>query len=384
MHHQNKVFANLIALLIGTLLALLLGCILLETYFGKNNLHFIHQPNLSQEIYPPKEIVRGHQIKIRFSTNQQGMRGVDYPKVLDTYRILTMGGSTTLCAYLDDDKTWPALVQKMLKITADSCMVWLGNIGKDGLTTRNHVLQMLYFIPQYPVDAILILAGINDLVARLWFHEKYDPHFLEDENNRRFLMFATFSRLPDWKIFPFYKRFGLWKLARRVRRYLENRLDQEENIARFLQWRSYHQTGRKISTAPNLTSALQEYEANIRKIVELAERNNTRIIFMTQPVLWHGNMTQEEKNVLLFGFIGDPCFLADHAHYSSEVLAACMKLYNEKLLQLCQQLNVEAIDLASMLPQSLEVFYDDCHFTDLGAELVANVVVDYLKNKPSF
>lgn len=61
-----------------------------------------------------------------------------------------------------------------------------------------------------------------------------------------------------------------------------------------------------------------------------------------------------------------------------------MKLYNDKLIEVCQQLDVECIDPASALPQNLRVFYDDCHFTELGAELVSDVVVDYMKQKSPF
>ena len=71
-------------------------------------------------------------------------------------------------------------------------------------------------------------------------------------------------------------------------------------------------------------------------------------------------------------------------HYSAAALAAFLKLYNEKLLQVSQQLHIECIDLAAAIPQNLQVFYDDCHFTELGAELVAGVVAEYLKARLPF
>jgi hypothetical protein len=65
-------------------------------------------------------------------------------------------------------------------------------------------------------------------------------------------------------------------------------------------------------------------------------------------------------------------------------MAACMRLYNGQLVETCRQFGVECIDLASLLPQTAQVFYDDCHFTEFGAELVAGIVADYLNAKPPF
>src|SRR5262245_6841818 len=100
-------------------------------------------------------------------------------------------------------------------------------------------------------------------------------------------------------------------------------------------WRRYRAQGLKITEMQDLTAALEEYAGNIKQVVALARQRNIRLILMTQPVLWHADMP-EENEALLVGFIGDPSLVADHAHYSVEVLAACMRLYNERLLQLCQ------------------------------------------------
>ncbi len=40
---------------------------------------------------------------------------------------------------------------------------------------------------------------------------------------------------------------------------------------------------------------------------------------------------------------------------------------------------MEVCDLASRLPKTREFFYDDCHFTNAGSEMVASAVVEYLR-----
>jgi len=42
---------------------------------------------------------------------------------------------------------------------------------------------------------------------------------------------------------------------------------------------------------------------------------------------------------------------------------------------------VEAFDLAAHVPKSLAHFYDDCHFTNEGARVVAEQVARYLSGK---
>jgi lysophospholipase L1-like esterase len=353
-------------------------------YLGDLNFYAMHDPNIAVTNQLPPGLIRGVREKFRYSINRQGMRGDDYPESSSTYRILTMGGSTTICSFLDDAKAWPALVQKKLPRTADGRAVWVGNIGKSGLTTRSHVLQMAHLTPQYPADAILVLAGINDLVLRIWGDENYDPHFLDNTENKCKLMFNTFTILPD-SLYSFHKRFGLWKLARRVKSYSRNYISEKSLFAEIKRSRDLLRYGRAIDTLPDLENALEEYAGNLVQIMQAAKQQNLRLIMMTQPVWWNPGLTAAERASLLpLGSIGYAAPSIKYDYYSVEILAECMRLYNDKLVSACQQFGVEYIDLASSVPQTAQVFYDDCHFTEFGAELVADIVVDYLDGDPPF
>jgi lysophospholipase L1-like esterase len=295
-----------------------------------------------------------------------------------------MGGSTTLCAVLDDSQTWPALVQNRLQRTAQGQSIWIGNIGKNGLATRNHVLQLRYLLPQHSVDAVLLLVGINDLMLGLAESDDDVSQIVQRDKNRPQLMHQTFDVVPDSLIQPFYKRFVIWKLARQTKSYLKNHFDRSDEFAGLKIWRDYRRNGREVAMGPDLTAALEEYARNLTEIITLAKQQNIRLIMMTQPTLWHENMSPEEQEALFLGFVGDPRRLADHPHYSTEVLAQGMESYNQMLLQLCREYKVEYIDLAALVPRNLQVMYDECHFTVLGAQLVAGIIVDYLRASPPF
>lgn len=60
---------------------------------------------------------------IAHSTNKLGLRGDAPPCEWERYyTIVTIGGSTTQCFYLDDHKTWPYLLQEKLKREIFQCL----------------------------------------------------------------------------------------------------------------------------------------------------------------------------------------------------------------------------------------------------------------------
>ena len=56
---------------------------------------------------------------VHFYVNRDGERGDDPPADPDgNYRILVAGGSAAECYFLDQDKTWPAVIQHVLDESA--------------------------------------------------------------------------------------------------------------------------------------------------------------------------------------------------------------------------------------------------------------------------
>ncbi|NOX59143.1 MAG: hypothetical protein GXP29_09845, partial [Planctomycetes bacterium] len=68
----------------------------------------LYQPNMTQIEHPRPEVMPGITGESRFTMNALGLRGPEWQE--DAYKILCIGGSTTICTYLDDDETWPALL----------------------------------------------------------------------------------------------------------------------------------------------------------------------------------------------------------------------------------------------------------------------------------
>jgi hypothetical protein len=78
------------------------------------------------------------------------------------------------------------------------------------------------------------------------------------------------------------------------------------------------------------------------------------------------------------GGVGDFQNEVGKEYYSVEALATAMGLYNETLMKVCEERQVECLDLASLVPKDTTTFYDDAHFNERGARRVTETLASYL------
>ncbi len=72
------------------------------------------------------------------------------------------------------------------------------------------------------------------------------------------------------------------------------------------------------------------------------------------------------------------------SYYSAEALAQGMDLYNQTLLKVCNQRQIDCLDLAAVIPKKTTAFYDGVHFNEHGSALVAEAIANYFLNQPPF
>jgi lysophospholipase L1-like esterase len=248
---------------------------------------------------------------------------------------------------------------------------------------------MKYLLPQYPgIDAIVILAGCNDLIRRLIEDKKYDPYFLDhyDYWEQR-LIRGAFSETPykqgKYRFHSgYYDELAIGSLVKQIM-YINSKREmvQDETGNLFVNLRNLRKGALEIvEDLPDLTSGLEEYKKNLNAIIDIAQSRSTRIVFITQPSLWKQDMTEKEKDLIWNGWIESP---KSKRYYSEIALMRGMQAYNDTLLQVCKVRGVECIDLASVLPKDSTIFYDDVHFSDKGSLMTADVIFKYLrKNMP--
>jgi len=92
-------------------------------------------------------------------------------------------------------------------------------------------------------------------------------------------------------------------------------------------------------------------------------------------------MSPEHEALLWSGGVGDYQETPSAPYYTSRALAEGMERYNATLRGTCAELGVDCLDLAALLPRDTSVFYDDVHFNEAGARLVAEHVAAALQQQ---
>lgn len=379
---------NLGLLCLGLLVGIILSEIILRILFlfegyPLQDKFYTWIPNQTIIFKPLKGIMPGVNREARFRTNYEGIRGDDFSHS-DQYKILVIGGSSAECLYLDQYYSWPYLLQE--KLNADGRHhIWVGNAAKSGLNSRMHILQMRYLLPQYPdIDAVIILAGVNDLLMRCAEDIYYDPHFLDKPQAEKELLRWAFEIVPQGAgdaTISHYRMTAIWKFFTRIKNiYFHPGIVQDSAGEWYIGVRQNRQNASNIRIAmPDLGAALEEYRRNINTIVDMGRQRSLRVIFCTQPVLWRADLPEHLNALLWMGGVGNFMEESGKEYYSAEALAAGMDKYNDALKQVCRERGVEYIDLAAMIPKDGTAFYDDCHLNEGGSEKVAEIIFHYME-----
>ncbi len=355
-------------------------------YLPPADKYYVRHPSIHSVFNPYPGTMPGVSGASHFITNSGGIRGSEL-SANDNYRILVFGGSTAECLYLDQSEAWPQLVQDRLNQNDKKLSVWVGNVGKSGNTSREHVLQFRYLLAQYPnIDTAVLLVGGNDLNLRLARGDGYTPDYLAQPGMLSLLMRDAFRVLPQRNPnMPYYKQTAIGRMLdtlqqSQIELNTSAAIEVEDNVGKIYNNRRKERKNAPIqATLPDLTSGLGEYSSNLNSIIDLAQAHHVRLILLTQPSMYRSDLTPAEKDLLWFGWSSGRKF-----YYSVEAMAEGMLKYNQKLLEICQQRQVECVDLASMLSKDTTIFYDDLHFNENGAIRVAKNLADYMISHPPF
>jgi len=365
-----------VAIAIGVFVALFVAEVALR-WLGSDR-YYLWPPNYTTTLALEPGVMPGVGLTAHIRINSQGIRGPEWsPDRSREYRILAVGGSTTESLNLDQDKTWPALLQSGLRRTADGRNVWVGNLGKAGLNSRDHLGLMRLAIDQYDVDLIVFLIGGNDMIHRLLDDSSYDPSLVMDESRYLDWLSDRFAIVPASMERSLFTGAALRGLGRRAKLIAKSIIQDREGHW-LVELRALRQQASLEDELPPLGSGLSEYERNVELIVEEAHRRSLRVVLLTQPTIWKPDMLDNERSLLWMGWRPDGRF------YTTGALTRAMEMYNKRLLTTCNRLKLECVDLATRVPRTAEFFYDDMHFTEAGAQRVADELGTYLRARSPF
>ncbi|MEX2216385.1 MAG: SGNH/GDSL hydrolase family protein [Phycisphaeraceae bacterium] len=327
-------------------------------------------PNLRFELTPT--MIQGVAHESTFSTNSTGIRGPEFSDD-DRIRILCVGGSTTECLFLNDAKSWPALVAGRMNETSPG--VWVGNSGRSGTIVEDHYTLVRYLPEAAQVDCWLVMCGINDLGLTLQgkLQDRMDHTFETAFTYRR----PGISLSPQFplqrNLYTYQMCSGMWKKLRVMLDQMHRTVVQDPSAAWVKHYQEEAELATKETVMPDVSAGLLAYEGSLKKLLERGRELDIKVIFMTQPTIWTEHPSPETQ-ALMIGLGAKESYI-----YSMAVSARLMQAYNDQLLAFCRREGVPCIDLAAMVPKTIENFYDDCHYTEKGAEVVAEVVANAMQ-----
>lgn len=306
--------------------------------------------------------------EIHVSRNSIGFRGPEMPKDYDQkLSLFTVGGSTTECYYISDGKTWPDLLAQ--KMSAQVPNLWLNNAGLDGHSTFGHIhLLEQILIPLKP-KVVMFLVGINDIGA-------------EAINVRDDQTFGDCSKCPlPRRLFnSLVQHSAVASTALNIQR--ARRAQQLGLTHRSLDLKDRPKKD-KVSTPEEIAAirkqheaALAGYKQRVERLVELCKQNSIMPILMTQPALF-GSGKEPVTGITLDNI------LANDAGQDSYTAWTVLEWYNDVVRSTAQAQGVTIVDLARELPKSYDYFYDFIHYTNKGADAVAEIIAKQLGSKLS-
>ncbi len=276
--------------------------------------------------------------------NSLGYRGAEFavPRPSGTFRIFTLGGSTTYGTGVTTDETYPAQLQRILREEYGYTNVEVVNAGVEAYASHDSLANLTYHVLDHDPNLVIVYHGINDVRARLVDPKVYSglnlqrgiwsPERLQNRISPSVLLRFVGIQLgvaPN----PLLWETQLATPASVVRCGLEDRECRPLELTQ----------AEVIAANPPLY-----FERNLRNMAAIAQANDALILFST----WAYSAADTEL----------PNFM------QNENLQAAVAEQNDLILALAAELDVPAVDVAASMPADAAFWQDGMHMTPAGTE----------------
>ena len=333
--------------------------------------------HLDRDTFPELEPV------VRFEVNADGERGPEVPRMARgerLYRVLVAGGSQPEGYFLDQDTSWPGAVRALLAEpphldTLGASRVHVGSIARSGIGAEALDLLLARVLPRYArLDAIVILVGASDVLRWL---EEGAPSGLAGSTVP---ISDVFRCHPEGRFGWAPKATALFELLARLRRRWLRPLQVHHRAGRWVRSARAMRTRARIirSTMPEPAAMMDHFDRHFRSVIRQAKAHADRVVVVRQSWFAKEAYTPDEAAHMWHGGVGRAWCEEVATFYSLDVTSRLMALLDGRAARIASDLDVEQIDLMSLLEPSLSTYYDFFHLTPAGASTVASAVASRL------
>lgn len=323
--------------------------------------------------------VPGLKSDIVYERNQYGFRSLSMhsaEKPGDTIRIFCLGASTTDQVVQNTEDTWCALLEKKLnkEFSHRKLRIETASLGRGGWKAIDLYIWARENIERFRPDIAILSMGINDLA---WNGgPEYSYTSLEDVLQRRAPKRAKKRavRVAEKSACQKYSQ-----ICRRVILARERvRVLVMMKTGRAVEWvgsklprrrRDYQRLPRVVRVV-RTRDPIVEFGDAMDALLDLLRQSGIEVLVLGQPVLWKEEMTRGEIDALWFRINSQ----SGSVRPSGGWLVREMARYNRVQEEVAVRHGAVYIDLDREIPKTLEYFYDDCHYTDIGSEKIASVI----------
>jgi len=256
------------------------------------------------------------------------------------------------------------------KLKVDFPDVWLNNAGLDGHSTRGHQVLMEQLVGPLKPKLVLFMVGLNDM--GLADATDDDQRLLRQGQEGDSWVGRAYLELVHIS--------AAFALTDNIRRHLAARkaglthgsVDHAQLRLDAASGGESSNEERTMLVDRHRRQFLPGYETRLRKLLLATVAYGIEPVLITQTALY-GDAIDDETGVDLARLkVGDVDGLAQWL---------VLEVYNDVTRRVGRDLGVLVIDLDRRLPKSSRYYYDYHHYTNDGAEAVAEVVAEELKVK---
>jgi lysophospholipase L1-like esterase len=358
----SNIGKNILLLLISFVLVLGLCELILRVYnplgFRIKGDKIILPVNKKEIIHHEHGLGKLDQVVVRQS-NSLGFRGPEPPQDFSRdLTIVTVGGSTTECFDLAEDKTWPYVLG--MNLQRPFKRLWLNNAGLSGNSTFGHAILMQDYLVKLKPKVVIFLVGINDLGIRGERDFDQRIHGVNFRSLERFLASAAVHSELATAALNLY-RFYFPKSVM-----INNQNDPQEIDFNKLPPFEVTAAARTSIIKEHQDQYLRPYKARLEKLIAIGREHNILPVLLTQPVLYG-----EGKDAATGVDLGRRLVAQD---MDGATAWQVLELYNDVTREAGLEQNVLVIDLAREMPKNSTYYYDLMHYTNAGAAKMADLV----------